>query len=254
MFNKGTFRIFLLAETKWQRTPLSSSPKHKLGKTSWKINAKSQQSVTIKKHEVLNHSFSCCSSKPRPLKTSENTDWLSSFCLIGISVPKCSHGREIKAWQLRLKKKKFQLELIYLCSKILRQINWKASKTSKAQSSAKHFSAWQSVIQYSQIIKEILFWIPLKFLRRSLNKNYFLQRLVCMIRFHLCIRHQRGRLDALTEIKTNTTEINLHSFLSLDLHGCTFMKKKSVSHNLERSCLLPIALSWLYHLFSTIRY
>ena len=107
MSNKGTFRIFLLAESKWQRTPLSSSPKHKLGKTSWKINAKSQQSVTIKKHEVLNHSFSCCSSKPRPLITSENTDWLSSFCLIGISVPKCSHGREIKAWQLRLKKKSF---------------------------------------------------------------------------------------------------------------------------------------------------
>ena len=106
MFNKGTFRIFLLAESKWQRTPLSSSPKHKLGKTSWKINGKSQQSVTIKKHEVLNHSFSCCSSKPRPLITSENTDWLSSFCLIGISVPKCSHGREIKAWQLRFKKKK----------------------------------------------------------------------------------------------------------------------------------------------------
>lgn len=59
-----------------------------------------------------------------------------------------------------------------------------------------------------------------------------------MIRFHLCIRNKYGRLDALTKKKTNTTKINLHSFLSLDLHDCMFMKQKSVSHNLGRSCLL----------------
>lgn len=110
--------------------------------------------------------------------------------------------------------KKFELELIYLYFKILRQITWKASKTSEAKSSAKHFSAWQTELEYGQIIKEILFWIPLKFLRQSLNKNYFLQRLLCMISFHLCIRKQCSGLDALNQKKPNMTKIN-PQFISL---------------------------------------
>lgn len=42
--------------------------------------------------------------------------------------------------------KKFELELICLYFKILRQITWKVSQTSEAKSSAKYFSAWQLVI------------------------------------------------------------------------------------------------------------
>jgi len=74
------------------------------------------------------------------------------------------------------------------------------------------FQAWQSAVEYGQIIKEILFCIPLKFLRQSLNKNYFLQRLICMISFHLCIGKQHNGLA--TSLGKNKNKINLH-FISL---------------------------------------
>lgn len=58
-------------------------------------------------------------------------------------------------------------------------------------------------------------------------------------------------LRRLDQGKTDTTKINLRSFLSLDLHGYTFMKQKSVSHNLGRSCLLPhcfvMAVSFVFN-------
>lgn len=73
---------------------------------------------------------------------------LTIFLLLGwYFCTKVFRWEEIKVWQLEFKKKKkFELELIYLYFKVLRQITWKASQTSKAKSSGKRFSAWQLVL------------------------------------------------------------------------------------------------------------
>lgn len=168
----------------------------------------------MKTHEVWKHSLSFCSSEPRPLITSEKSiNFLLSAWLVfldqntqkarqeGNESPTAQHSESLY-WNSFIYISEFQSRLAGRCPNLRSQTLCQT-----------FFRAWQSAVEYGQIIKEILFCIPFKFLRQSLNKNYFLQRLICMISFHLCIRKQHNGLA--TSLGKNKNKINPHFFLSL---------------------------------------